>query len=90
MVGALQSISAIVYRLVEPPVITAAAWSGSTFMLTWSSFSNGAYRPAYKSALNDPTWTTQASTITATGPTASGSDSPEGAGQRFYRAILLP
>ena len=90
MVGSLQSISAIVYRLVEPPVITGAAWSGSTFTLTWNSFSNSAYRLAYKTALNDPTWTTQASTITATGPIASGSDSPEGAGQRFYRVILLP
>ncbi len=88
--GLLQSISAIVFRLVEPPVITAAAWSGGTFTLAWNSFSNGAYCLAYKSALNDPTWTTQASTITATGPTASSSDSPGGAGQRFYRVILLP
>ena len=90
LVGSFGSISAIVFRLVEPPVITAAAWSGGTFTLTWNSFSNGAYRLAYKSALNDPTWTTQASTVTATSSTASGSDSPGGAGQRFYRVILLP
>ena len=90
MVGSWGSISAIVYRLVEPPFITAAAWSGSTVRLTWNSFSNGAYQLTYKSALNDPTWTTQASTITATGTSASGSDSPGGAGQRFYRVILLP
>jgi len=90
MTGSFGSVSAIVYRLVEPPVITAAAWSGGTFTLTWNSFPNGAYRLAFKSALTDPTWTTQASTIAATGPITSGSDSPEGAGQRFYRVILLP
>ncbi len=90
LVGLWGSVSAIVFRLVEPPRITAAAWSGGTFTLTWNSFSNGAYRLAYKSALNDPTWTTQAATVTATGSTASGSDSPGGAGQRFYRVILLP
>jgi uncharacterized repeat protein (TIGR03803 family) len=90
MAGSFQSISATVFRLVEPPVITAAAWSGGTFTLAWNSFSNGAYRLAYKSALNDPTWTTQVSTITAIGPIASGSDLPGGAGQRFYRVVLLP
>ncbi len=33
---------------------------GGNFTLTWNSFSNGVYQLAYKSALNDPTWTTQA------------------------------
>jgi hypothetical protein len=75
---------------VPPPLITRATWSGTSIRLTWNSFSNGAYQLAYKSAVDGASWTTQATTITATGATASASDYPGSAAQRFYQVVLLP
>jgi hypothetical protein len=75
---------------VPQPLITAATWSSGRLTLAWNSFTNGAYRLAYKSAVDATTWTTQASTITATGAVASASDTLGITSQRFYRVVLLP
>jgi uncharacterized repeat protein (TIGR03803 family) len=82
--------SALVVRLVQPPLISRTVWSGGRITLTWNSFSNGVYRLAYKSAVNSASWTTQATTITATSATTSASDYPGTATQRYYQVVLLP
>ena len=84
------SFTSAVFRLVPQPLITAATWSSGKLTLHWNSFTNGAYRFAYKSTLDEANWTTQYSTITATGANASASDYPGAAAQRFYQIMLLP
>jgi uncharacterized repeat protein (TIGR03803 family) len=84
------SVTSFVFRLVPQPLITNATWSSGKLTLHWNSFTNGAYRLAYKSTLNEANWTTQYSTITATGANASASDYPGAATQRFYQIMLLP
>lgn len=90
LTGGASALSALVFRLVPPPLITSATWSSGALTLTWNSFTNGVYRLAYASDVNATSWTTQASTITATGNTTSASDYPGTAAQRFYKVMLLP
>ncbi len=80
----------IIFRLLPPPTITAASWSSGKVTLTWHSFTNGAYRIAYKNTLDAPSWITQVSTINATGTSTSASDFPGIAPQRIYQVVLLP
>ena len=53
--------------------------------LTWTSVSNGLYRVQYKTDLAGTSWFNLAPDVTATGSTASFTDHPGAAPQRFYR-----
>lgn len=82
--------SAIVFRLVQPPVLSASRLIGGGVRLSWPAFNGGTYHLDYKNNLQDTNWTTLGSTLTATGNTISTSDWAFGAAQRYYRVLLLP
>jgi hypothetical protein len=57
--------------------------------ITWTSISNSVYRVQYKTSLASKSWLNLAPDVTATGSTASFTDHPGTASQRFYRVVLL-
>ena len=59
--------------------------------LSWYAISNRTYRVEYSADLSRNNWTELAGDISATGATASKTDTTLGnASQRFYRVVLLP
>jgi len=59
--------------------------AGPGVVITWESRPGVDYNVLYKNALTDPSWTTDAgSPVTATGLTASSTNSVPGGGNRFY------
>ncbi len=74
-----------------PPVILSLTGAGtSNVVITWSAVSSVTYRVQYKSHLNDTNWLDLAPDVTATGTTASFTDNPANAAQRFYRVVAVP
>jgi hypothetical protein len=59
--------------------------SGNNMKLTWSSVAGRKYRVASKNQLNDPSWSSLSSVITATGTNSSYTDTgAHSSAQRFY------
>jgi len=59
--------------------------------IRWGAVSNRMYRVQYKTNIDDPMWNDAAGDITASGDTATKTDSTiTGVPQRFYRVELLP
>ena len=91
--GASQRFYRVLYVSSEPPtapVIQSIVGAGTpNVVVTWSSVSNRVYRVQYKSSLASTTWLNLAPDVTATGKTASYTDHPGAAPQRFYRVVLL-
>jgi len=81
------------FALVAPPPAPALQplrFSNGTVQLTWSAVAGKRYRVQYKSTLAAPAWTDLLSDVTATGTTASATDAPGPASQRYYRVVMLP
>jgi hypothetical protein len=70
------------------PGIQAVTASSTNATLTWSAIPGTTYRVQFKADLSDTNWTDLAPDVTATGPTASLTDSP-GPTQRFYRILVV-
>jgi uncharacterized repeat protein (TIGR03803 family) len=81
--------SGTIFRLVDVPILTATHTS-TNVLLSWSAFSNAAYRVEYKTSLTDSNWNVLKSNVTGTGSTIIVTDAPAGLAQRFYRTVLLP
>lgn len=64
--------------------IIVAKLDGNNVTITWTADPGQAYRVQFKTDLGTATWT-DLKTVTATGPTATVSDSRDAAEQRFYR-----
>jgi len=77
-----------IFRLIAPPVLSATPTT-TNLLLSWTSFSNGAYRVDYTPSLAAPNWNTLKSNVTASGSTAVCSDNA-GNTERYYRVVLLP
>jgi hypothetical protein len=71
-----------------PPTLQSATVTNGTVILTWQSISNYHYRVQYKTSLSATNWTNLAGDVTATGPSASKTDTS--GGPRFYRLVALP
>ncbi|MDB6057732.1 MAG: hypothetical protein JWO95_1576, partial [Verrucomicrobiales bacterium] len=69
----------------------AVATSAGGATIYWSAIPGRNYRIEYKTSIDDPTWTTLASSVTALTATASTTDpaAPFNT-QRFYRVTVLP
>ena len=67
--------------------VTAVTVQGTMVTIQWQSAINRLYRVEYKDDLA-ATWTPLAPAIQATAATASATDNPSGARQRFYRVVL--
>jgi len=64
---------------------------GAEVNLSWYAISNRTYRVQYTGNLTTTNWMDLAADISATGATASKTDSTfNDAGQRLYRVLLLP
>jgi hypothetical protein len=74
-----------------PLEIMSVTNSAGGLTLVWSSAPGRTYRVQFKADLSATTWTDLSGDVTATGRTATKSDSTlGGATQRFYRVIQLP
>jgi uncharacterized repeat protein (TIGR03803 family) len=83
------SVSGMFFRLVPQPSLRVAL-SGGDVNLTWNSLKGGVYRIEYKTLLNEFDWRTMSPDVTAMGDSASLTDNPAAASQRYYRVRLLP
>ena len=73
-----------------PPTFSSPVVSDNLLTLTWSAISGQTYRVQYNTTLSDTNWTDLPPDVTATGTTASQSDSTLPDAQRFYRVMVLP
>jgi hypothetical protein len=62
--------------------------SGNVVTLSWTSIAGQSYRVQYKDNIDDASWTDLAPDVTASGSTASTTDTTTS--QRFYRVAVLP
>lgn len=58
--------------------------------LRWNSFRGGTYRVEYNPTLLETNWTLLNPEVMAAGNTASVTDNPRSASERYYRVRLLP
>ncbi len=72
------------------PVFLPLQLSNGIVRLAWSALTGQTYRVQYKPSLAATNWTDLAPDITATTSSASTTDTPGSAPQRFYRVLLLP
>ncbi|HEX3719858.1 MAG TPA: protease pro-enzyme activation domain-containing protein [Verrucomicrobiae bacterium] len=76
---------------VEPipmPTIQSIQQIGDTLQITWNAVSGLNYQVQYTDTLLNPQWTDLGSVITATGTTATVTETITPGGQQFYRIIL--
>jgi hypothetical protein len=81
--GTLTVISA------QPTILSLTGAGTSGVVITWSAISNFTYRVQYQPNLNPTNWVDLAPDVTATNGTASATDNPGGAAQRFYRILVV-
>jgi MBG domain (YGX type) len=74
----------------NPTILSIKAVGNNSMVITWTSISNNVYRVQYKTNLASTNWISLAPDVTAAGSTASFTDHPVGARQRYYRVALLP
>jgi len=68
--------------------LTSVGYAPGAVTLNWNNtFNNHGYQVVYKNHLTDPTWTNVGLPVTATGPTASYTDTTATGTTRFYRVI---
>ena len=72
-----------------PMMLSPTVVSTAEVLVTWTAVSNGNYRVQYKSVLGTTNWTDLIGDVTATGNTASKTDSRTST-NRFYRVQVLP
>jgi hypothetical protein len=77
-------------RIVLAPFNVAVHMSGVTASISWESLIGKTYQPQYQNELGLGSWLNLGPTITATNLNTSVADtSPEVAGRRIYRAVIL-
>jgi hypothetical protein len=73
----------------QPQILSIGVTNG-TVAITWSAANGSNYRVQYSPHLGTTNWTDLVPDVQASGSTASVTDNTGGAGQRFYRVLLLP
>jgi hypothetical protein len=76
--------------IIADPLIQSVVVSNSSVALTWSAIAGQSYRLQSKTNLTDTIWNELSPDITATGSTASGTDTSGTGLQQFYRIRVLP
>ena len=74
----------------DVPFITSVTKTNNSVSLMWLSISGKTYQVDFKLNLTDVSWTTLTSNVTASGSTASYTDTTATAGRRFYHVVQLP
>jgi hypothetical protein len=68
--------------------LTGITYAPGSVTITWSNaVASHGYQVQYKNTLSDSSWTSIGSSVTATGSTASYTDTTATGGTRFYRVI---
>jgi uncharacterized repeat protein (TIGR03803 family) len=91
--GGQYRIYGTVFRLSLTPTaprILSATNSGGIFALRWSAEAGRSYQVQFSTGLAQTNWAALGGTLTATGTTATASDTIGPDPQRFYRVVLLP
>jgi autotransporter-associated beta strand protein len=83
---ALDDAKSFTVTVLSPP-IAAISVSGNLVTIRWTAITGQNYRVQYKNTLDDASWTDLAPDVTASGPTASTTDTTTS--QRFYRVAVL-
>ena len=80
------------FRIVvaPPPLIESILSTNGNVTIHWSAIAGENYRVQFKSDLNETTWNILSGTITATGSTATNTDTSVSGNQRYYRVVLVP
>lgn len=78
--GMIRKLTAVLI----PPTIESIRMTNGVCTLTWPAISNRTYRVQFKASLTDSAWTDLPGDVTATGPSASKTNTP-GESLRFYR-----
>jgi hypothetical protein len=86
----LHDTKSFAVTVASAPVIQEISLSNNVVTITWTAIAGQAYRLEYNTELNGNSWTNLPPDVTATGPTASNSDSILSATQRFYRVFVVP
>ena len=73
---------------VAPNILMVGQGPGNLVTLTWATQAGRIYRVLFKNTLSDPMWSSLPGDVTASGATASKSDTITGS-QRFYRIELI-
>jgi hypothetical protein len=76
-------------NLVLPEIVSISVENGVA-VITWNAIDGREYKLSYKDNVTDVAWVDTATTIQATGPTASAENVVGNQPQRFYRVELLP
>ena len=79
-----------IFRLSPRPRITRVHRTGGGDMLTWSAFTGGRYQVERTSTFSPSVWSEVPNAVTASGDTASATNSAAGSAQQYYRVRLLP
>jgi hypothetical protein len=74
----------------QPTILSLTGAGTSSVVISWSAVSNVTYRVQFNSNLGTTNWFDLTPDVTATGSTASATDNPAGASQRFYRVQIVP
>jgi hypothetical protein len=86
----LSDVKSFTVSVVPPPSFSSSLISNGVMTLTWSAISGQTYRVQYTTNLTDTNWQNLTPDVTATGDTASQTNSPLSDAQRFYRVLVLP
>jgi hypothetical protein len=76
--------------VVTRPVFGAIAVSNKTAIVTWSANTGITYRVQARTNLNSGSWVDLVPDVTATGPSASLTDTGATNATRFYRVLVVP
>jgi hypothetical protein len=63
---------------------------GDVVTVTWTAIAGQTYRVQYKENLDDAAWSDLTPDVTASGSTASTTDTITSSSQHFYRVVVLP
>jgi hypothetical protein len=74
----------------DVPFITSVTKTNNSVSLMWLSISGKTYQVDFKLNLTDVSWTMLTTNVTASGSTASYTDTTATAGRRFYHVVQLP
>lgn len=87
----LRALDALGFHLIaaNKPVLQIAAHTGNTLTFSWTAVSGQNYQVQSATNINQTTWTNLGSSITATGTTASFTNTVGPDVQRFYRVQAL-
>jgi hypothetical protein len=78
-----------VTALIRPTILSIVCSANTNIVITWTSVSNSVYRVQYKTSLASSNWISLTPDVIAMGSTASFTDHPAGAPQRYYRVLLV-